>query len=234
MSSGSGINLEVKACPVCQESIQRRVRAKTGAMQNRLETPAQYRTRKFCSRACAARGRKFKTREAHPVCYVCAVPLTVGVNISQSRLSAMNYCCNDHSRARINSWASTHRETLKDRRCRREYQISREDWEKMYRQQQGLCGVCGKPIGGFVGTSDCPTPAIDHDHQTGLIRGLLHAWCNRLLGYVRDNIDLARGLANYLENPPAIQALGGQKFTAPGRIGTKRRRKLLKQLKVTS
>lgn len=40
---------------------------------------------------------------------------------------------------------------------------------------------------------------IDHDHESGNVRGLLCHPCNVVLGFVRDNPDRLRALINYLE-----------------------------------
>lgn len=44
---------------------------------------------------------------------------------------------------------------------------------------------------------------LDHDHATGLSRGVLCAHCNRGLGGFSDALDLVRRAAQYLESPPA-------------------------------
>lgn len=41
---------------------------------------------------------------------------------------------------------------------------------------------------------------IDHNHATKIVRGILHAKCNRALGQVEDSPDKLRLLANYLES----------------------------------
>ena len=41
---------------------------------------------------------------------------------------------------------------------------------------------------------------FDHDHKTGKFRGWLCSHCNHALGYARDNPELLRKLAEYLEN----------------------------------
>lgn len=51
------------------------------------------------------------------------------------------------------------------------------------------CEVCG---------SD-DTLSIDHNHDTGKIRGVLCARCNHTLGHARDNPEILRALAIYLE-----------------------------------
>lgn len=45
--------------------------------------------------------------------------------------------------------------------------------------QRGLCGVCGTPV--------TARAVLDHDHNTGAIRGVLHAGCNSLLGKLENN-----------------------------------------------
>lgn len=55
-----------------------------------------------------------------------------------------------------------------------------------YRAAQVVCELCG---GGF--TEKNP-PVVDHDHSTGVIRGVLHRGCNSMLGIIEN------GRARYL------------------------------------
>ncbi len=41
--------------------------------------------------------------------------------------------------------------------------------------------------------------AVDHDHKTGIVRGLLCCPCNRGLGQLGDNIEAIEGILNYLK-----------------------------------
>ena len=69
----------------------------------------------------------------------------------------------------------------------KEYGISADDWDRMHREQNGVCLLCGQ-------RADDPL-VVDHDHKTGRVRGLVHNRCNVLLGRVeiltgRDGLEL--------------------------------------------
>ena len=51
-----------------------------------------------------------------------------------------------------------------------------EDYERMFDAQGGVCAICGKP------RPEERTLHVDHDHETGEIRGLLCFSCNNALG----------------------------------------------------
>ena len=85
------------------------------------------------------------------------------------------------------------------------YGITEDDYQRMFEAQDGRCFVCGfRP-------KSIPL-AVDHDHASGLVRGLLCSkggvGCNGTLGMFRDNIEVFRRFVAYLEKPPAPEALG--------------------------
>src|SRR6266516_4510974 len=84
---------------------------------------------------------------------------------------------------------------LQDRKARmkHDYGITWEQFVKMYMNQGFCCKLCGKPFGGYGDAF------IDHDHATGKIRGLLHERCNIAIGFLRDDPEVARKAAKYLE-----------------------------------
>lgn len=61
----------------------------------------------------------------------------------------------------------------------REYGITRIQFDEMWRRQNGTCALCPKALDETVG-SECL--AVDHNHDTGAVRGLLCLYCNRILG----------------------------------------------------
>jgi len=64
----------------------------------------------------------------------------------------------------------------KDAALRRLYGITLADYESMRDAQKGQCALCGStPPSGGKGL------AVDHDHATGVVRGLLCMVCNRFI-----------------------------------------------------
>lgn len=98
----------------------------------------------------------------------------------------------------------------------RKFGISVVEYDAMLDGQRGVCAICGRP-------PKSVRLHVDHDHKTGLIRGLLCPWCNyRLLSSARDSVAVLRAAAAYLENPPAIATLGAH--VVPVKPKKKRRR----------
>lgn len=69
------------------------------------------------------------------------------------------------------------RESLK-----RLYAITPEQYDALYAAQSGLCAICHEPESIEVKKRNPWTLAVDHDHETGAIRGLLCNRCNYLEG----------------------------------------------------
>lgn len=76
------------------------------------------------------------------------------------------------------------------------YGVSIEQWERLYREQDGKCAICGLPPGG----DDRRTNSLhlDHDHETGEVRRLLCHYCNLGLGAFKDDPALLIAAAEYL------------------------------------
>ena len=82
---------------------------------------------------------------------------------------------------------------LEERRFGR-HGISSDDYNKMLSRQNGCCAICGDELENVK----CVT-CIDHDHETGKVRGLLCLLCNNGLGMFRDNPEVLMRAAEYLE-----------------------------------
>lgn len=83
--------------------------------------------------------------------------------------------------------------------CRRDYDwqyrygISPEQYLDMYKAQNGKCKICGKelPDGQYL--------CIDHNKETGEVRGLLCSSCNKGLGFFRDDTDVITNAIKYVK-----------------------------------
>jgi len=76
------------------------------------------------------------------------------------------------------------------------YNITPEEYWAIYKFQGGRCYICQRANGKKKRLS------VDHDHKTGIVRGLLCTMCNKYtLGWARDCIE-------YLTTPPAVQVIG--------------------------
>lgn len=84
-----------------------------------------------------------------------------------------------------------------ERRVMKVYGLARGDYGRLYLMQGKRCAICGRATGATRRLS------VDHDHRTGLTRGLLCRPCNDFLGYVRDDPQAGRRLHDYLIEPPA-------------------------------
>lgn len=72
-----------------------------------------------------------------------------------------------------------------------------EQYVVMEESQDGCCAICGRPETIIKRHKVCRL-AIDHDHETGEVRGLLCSNCNRGLGMFKDSPNLLWAAANYL------------------------------------
>lgn len=83
---------------------------------------------------------------------------------------------------------------------KRNYGITDNDLKLLKEQQDNKCHLCGSD-GFLIGKKGHTEKlAVDHDHKTGKIRKLLCHNCNRGLGLFKDNPELLRKAAEYVEN----------------------------------
>jgi Recombination endonuclease VII len=83
----------------------------------------------------------------------------------------------------------------------RTYGISAKEYGVIFRAQGGRCGICrNRPVTARL--------AVDHDHKTGEVRGLLCSRCNHeLLGAAHDSLLILKQAVSYMERPPAQRDL---------------------------
>ena len=72
------------------------------------------------------------------------------------------------------------------------YGLSVEKFEEMSRRQGDVCSIC------FKKCANKKRLSVDHNHDTGVIRGLLCNNCNRALGLIGDDINFFKNAIKYL------------------------------------
>ena len=70
--------------------------------------------------------------------------------------------------------------------------MTSEEYKDMIRQQEGKCAICR-------GKDKNKKLAIDHCHETGVVRGLLCSNCNRGIGFLKDSVVVLNKAIKYLE-----------------------------------
>lgn len=84
----------------------------------------------------------------------------------------------------------------RNRVLKKNYGIDNNDYEKMLLKQNNRCGCCQKTI------QDCQQRhsylEVDHDHNTGKVRGLLCTKCNQGIGLFFDNNIFLQNAIDYL------------------------------------
>ena len=71
--------------------------------------------------------------------------------------------------------------------------LTLEGYEAKLRMQDNLCRLCGQEF-----TKD-DGPVLDHNHDTLQFRDFIHRTCNLALGNLKDDPELCRKAAEYLD-----------------------------------
>lgn len=82
----------------------------------------------------------------------------------------------------------------KAKQLKRRYGISYKEYNDIFNKQNGECAICKKHQSEFT-----ISLAVDHDHVTKKVRGLLCYNCNMGLGRFQDNLDYLNEAIEYLK-----------------------------------
>ena len=159
-------------------------------------------------------------------CKICGIekPLDDFYKMAQMRDGHRNECkaCNlaakaaryradpEPTKARVRKWQSENRERVAEwhrlyaesgrksassRRyhLRKKFGLTVEHYDEMLAAQGGGCAICGRPPREDISLH------VDHDHQTGQVRGLTCFRCNNVLGDFNENQALLERAAAYLD-----------------------------------
>jgi hypothetical protein len=82
----------------------------------------------------------------------------------------------------------------RDANLRKLYGITAAEAEALLTSQGGVCAICRTDEWGDL------APHVDHDHESGAVRGVLCQACNHGLGKFRDDPGRLRAAADYLQD----------------------------------
>jgi len=98
----------------------------------------------------------------------------------------------EKQRIRARQWQLNNPEKHKASKLKSLYGLSVEEHQQLLDDTNGKCPICGKD---FSEARAC----VDHDHETGIVRGMICSNCNSAIGLLNENIDVLLNAINYLE-----------------------------------
>jgi hypothetical protein len=85
----------------------------------------------------------------------------------------------------------------RDSHLRRRFGLTPTQYDAKFAEQGEVCAICHRPETS-TWRGKVRRLGVDHDHETGAIRGLLCTKCNRGLGWFDDEADLLVAAAQYV------------------------------------
>lgn len=89
----------------------------------------------------------------------------------------------------VKRWARNHPDLRKNERLKRDHNLTLEEFHMIEKTQNYICAICERP----------KKLAVDHDHKSLHVRGLLCTRCNGVLGWFEQ---CHQEIQHYLQDPP--------------------------------
>jgi hypothetical protein len=99
------------------------------------------------------------------------------------------------------SWNKAHPQRVKEIYLKYRFGLEYGEYDVMLENQVGVCAICGNPetCKDSRNATQIRALAVDHDHETGKVRGLLCHACNRGIGSLKDDPVLLQKAIEYLQ-----------------------------------
>ena len=115
--------------------------------------------------------------------------------------------CKPCNSERAMQWRDMNPDAVLDAHLKRVFSITLAEYRALLLEQNGICAICGEPPTVALGIPSRrqgravrPRLVVDHNHETGQVRGLLCTPCNRGIGFLGDTADSVRRALAYLES----------------------------------
>jgi len=196
-----GLCYECKECNNLRKYVRLRKKTRDDGRKGHIPTIESMRLAKknlkYCSCCCEIKGisEYHKSKNQYlgiaSICKICANEKGRGRLEKDKEKRKQKYLRN--------------REKQRDSKLKRKYGISLHEYNEMLNNQNYKCAICG------IKRSDVKKDfAVDHNHSTGQIRDLLCSKCNPAIGFVRENPEIARRLADYIERHGGTSSATGK------------------------
>lgn len=94
---------------------------------------------------------------------------------------------------------AVYRDKRRERWLKNSYGIDLFEFDALWESQGRCCAICRKSSNFSPKTVPVDLPHVDHDHETGKVRGLLCQFCNTALGLFQDDPGILARAIVYLE-----------------------------------
>jgi hypothetical protein len=108
--------------------------------------------------------------------------------------------CRDCDRDYAREYAEAHKDERRAYYYERKFGVTIAEYEAMLAAQGGRCAVCRNPEKRGRRGGGTKLLAVDHDHETGQVRGLVCHDCNTGLGMFLEDPELLERAAEYLRS----------------------------------
>ena len=108
-----------------------------------------------------------------------------------------NYFSNhDDSLKKSRAYRENNKSLLRVRELETNYGVEEIEIVSLMDSQRGCCAICGNSL---VSPYSKKSFSVDHDHNTGRVRGLLCFPCNTSLGSLKESIDILESMIRYIK-----------------------------------
>ena len=112
---------------------------------------------------------------------------------------AYHYICKPCHNQHMLEWKKTEngKASVRSSQLKCDFGISLDQYSELFYEQGGQCAICGCEETSVTKSGEIKWLAVDHDHETGKIRGLLCHACNIAIGLLKDDVSILQSAINY-------------------------------------
>jgi len=106
-----------------------------------------------------------------------------------------------NERLKVSSQTEAHKASQVNRHRKYSHGVDDAQYQELFEKQDGVCAICKQPeTAKHKKSGRVHSLTVDHDHRTGVVRGLLCRRCNTALGWFNDDEWLVECAMFYLFN----------------------------------